>query len=327
MPALELPSWRADGRDAERVLDSIDAWSGSSSLAAVVAAFGQLEPGRDAEDRLVGLDSFAASNWDFRGGRERDSITSWGLTTVQTEIILSRAADLGLAGRERPGRGRYDTVLMTGGMVRAGVVKPRFAAELVAGRLACDHILFLGGFRPFSAEERHLAEVLGVAADDEFGSMVFGLEQAFGPLGPPDVAGEAGDTPHSSWRQLSWYRENLPRLSVLAAPSADPAHRRANSADTYRFWASERRMTTELSVLQVTTPIYVPYQAAVAVGILGLDHELAVETVGTSATSGELGEFSQPFMATHHLQELRAAIGAMLVLRRQLTSFPRNTGN
>jgi hypothetical protein len=71
-------------------------------------------------------------------------------------------------------------------------------------------------------------------------------------------------------------------------------------------------------VLQVTSPIYVPYQAAVAVGILGLDYGLSVETVGASALASDLGPHSQPFLAEHHLQELRAAIGAMLRLRKRL---------
>lgn len=320
MSALELPSWSASPGDAARVLECIDAWCGSSALAAVVAVFGASLPGLGGEGRLAWLDDFAANHWDFRQGRERDSISRSGLTATQTDIVFAHAHDLGLAGRETPIRRRYDTVMMTGGMVRAGIVKPRFVAELLGDGLECDHILFLGGFRPFSPDEAALAQELGVRADDEFGAMLFGLEQTFGPLGEPEELYQAGNTPHSSWRQLSWHRANLPRLSVLAAPSSDPVNRRANSADTYRFWASERRTAAERSVLQVTTPIYVPYQSAVAVSILGLDNGLVVETVGTSATAGDLEAFSQPFLAKHHLQELRAAIAAMLDLRHRVAA-------
>lgn len=318
MMALALPSWSGSPADAQRVLAVIDAWSGSTALAAVVAVFGHSLPGSSGENRLTWLDDFAAAHWDFRRGRERDSISHRGLTSTQTNIVFERALDLGLTGRETPTRRRYDTVIMTGGMVRAGIVKPRFVAELLEGGLECDHILFLGGFRPFSQEEATLAQALGVHADDEFGAMLCGLEQTFGPLGEPEVVDGEGDAPQSSWRQLSWNRQGLPRVSVLVAPSSDPVHRRANSADTYRFWVEKRRTVAERSVLQVTTPIYVPYQSAVAVSILGFDHGLAVETVGTSATAGDLGEFSQPFSAKHHLQELRAAIGAMLALRSRL---------
>jgi len=318
MSALELPSWSASPGDAERVRECIDAWCGSSALAVVVAAFSEAVPEVVGEARLAWLDAFAGAHWDFRHGRERDSISQFELTSAQTDIVLAQAPDLGLAGRETPSRRRYDTMIMTGGMVRAGIVKPRFAAQLLADGLECEHILFLGGFRPFSPDETMLARAIGVEADDEFGAMLTGLQRAFGPLGEPETIEGIGDTRHSSWRQLVWRRPGMPRLSVLAAPSSDPEHRRANSADTYRFWAGERRTAAELSVLQVTTPIYVPYQSAVAVDILGVDHGLAVETVGTSATAGDLGEFTQPFLAAHHLQEMRGAIGAMLALRRHL---------
>jgi hypothetical protein len=318
MTALELPSWRAVHDDRQRVLELIDAWSRSSALAAVVEVFGGPVPADRAAHRLLWLDQFAAEQWDFRRGGERDSIGRSTLSSSQIGAVLAQASALGLAAREVPSRRRYDTVIMTGGMVRAGIVKPRFVAELLESGLECDHILFLGGFRPFSQEEAVLAQALGIAADDEFGGMLAGLEQAFAPLGVPEIFEGARETPHSSWRHLTWHRHGLPRLSVLAAPSSDPEHRRANSADTYRFWASERRTTAERSVLQVTSPIYVPYQSAVAVGILGFDHGLTVETVGASASASDLGPHSQPFLAEHHLQELRAAIGAMLTLRRRL---------
>jgi hypothetical protein len=318
MTALELPSWRAVHGERQRVRELIDAWSRSSALAAVVDVFGGSVPVDGAAHRLGWLDEFAAAEWDFRRGKERDSIGRTALTSIQIGTVFAQSSDLGLAAREMPSRRRYDTVIMTGGMVRAGIVKPRFVAELLQTGLECDHILFLGGFRPFSHEEAVLAQALGIDADDEFGGMLAGLEQAFAPLGVPEVIDGTGETPHSSWRHLSWHRHGLPQLSVLAAPSSDPEHRRADSADTYRFWASERRNTAERSVLQVTLPIYVPYQSAVAVGILGLDHGLSVETVGASASASDLGPYSQPFLAEHHLQELRAAIGAMLALRRRL---------
>jgi len=320
MTALELPSWRAVSADRYRVLGLVDAWAASSAVAAIVAAFGGSVPGYFGEARLRWLDGFASVHWDFRQGRERNSISPSGLTPEQTDLVWSNASDLGLAGRELPARPHYDTVIMTGGMVRAGIVKPRFVAELLESGLACEHIVFLGGFRAFSGDEADLAAALRVRADNEFGVMVAGLEMTFGSLGAPDVTAGVGDTSNSSWRQLSWHVEGLPRLSVLAVPSSDPMRRRANSADTYRFWAEERRTPGERSVLQVTTPVYVPYQSAVAVEILGLDLGLSVETVGVSASASDLGEFSQVFLAENHLQELRAAIGAMLDLRRRLAA-------
>jgi hypothetical protein len=54
-------------------------------------------------------------------------------------------------------------------------------------------------------------------------------------------------------------------------------------------------------------------------GILGLDHGLAVETVGASASLRAIWGRIASRSLEHHLQELCAAnIGAMLALRRRL---------
>lgn len=319
MAALELPSWHATPDDPARVRDQIDAWAASPALAAIVDAFGGAIPAVYGIARLRWLDEFAATHWDFRAGRERNQARQFALTSAQTGVALSEADQLGLAGREVPLRGAYDVVLMTGGMVRAGVVKPRFVAELIGRGLAVGHVVFLGAFREFSGDESTVAAALGVDGDDEFDAMVAGMDRVFGPLGAPGVIEDIRDTPNASWREFSWASPTR-RLSVIAAPSGDPAGRRANSADTYRFWAERRRRAGENSVLQVTTPIYVPYQGAVAVEILGLGQGLEIETVGASATASDLGRLSQSFHAHHHLQELRSAIGAMRSLRDRLGS-------
>jgi hypothetical protein len=284
------------------VIALVDAWSASPALRELVTAFGGSVP---STARLDWLDSFSATHWDFRGGRERNLAGPADITAEQAELVLRLAPELGLAGQETPSRARYDAVLMTGGMIRAGIVKPRHVAALLDNGLQVESVVFLGGFRPFAGDEAELAQALGIRGGDEFAAMVAGMELAFGPVGEPDVT--RGD----GWCEFRWGR-----LSVLAAPSSDPS-RRANSADTYRFWAAERSAGAT-SALVVTTPIYVPYQGAAAVEVLGLECGLAVETVGTSAAASDLGEYTQPFLPAHHLQELRSAIRGMLSLRRGL---------
>ena len=203
---------------------------------------------------------------------------------------------------------------MTGGMVRAEIVKPRFVRVLLDGGLACDEVVFLGGFRPFSTDEQRLAGLLGIRSDDEFDAMGEGLERAFGPLGAERSAG-GGERDRTGWRESGWAAGGL-TFSVIAAPSSDPRSRRANTADTFRFWA--RRAQHVRKVLVVTTPVYVPYQAAIAVQTLGVEHAIAVETVGVTASASFLGYLTQPFTAQHHLQELRSAILAMRSLRAAL---------
>ena len=71
-------------------------------------------------------------------------------------------------------------------------------------------------------------------------------------------------------------------------------------------------------MLVVTAPVYVPYQGAGAVEVLGLEYGIAVETVGISRHTGHLGKYSQEYEARHRLQEVRSAIRAMRSLRASL---------
>jgi hypothetical protein len=288
------------------VIALVDAWAHSTALRELAAAFGGHWP---RTDPLPWLDAFSSEHWDFRGGRERNLATVPSLSATQRSLVLDLAPELGMSGQENPSRTDYDVVLMTGGMIRAGIVKPRHVATMLQNGLKARRIVFLGGFRPFAGDELDLATALGICVEDEFSAMVAGMELAFGPLGEPEIVGD------DHWREYRWGM-----LSVLAAPSSDPS-RRANSADTYRFWAEERGDGAR-SALVVTTPIYVPYQGAAAVETLGLRHGLAVETVATGAVASDLGEYTQPFLPGHHLQELRSAIRGMLSLRQALSVWP-----
>ncbi|WP_349897107.1 hypothetical protein [Parafrigoribacterium soli] len=320
MPArLELPSWRNNADDAQRTRATIDAWASSSALGDLVRASGGAPPALGPAPLLDWLDEFAAAHWDFRRGAERNLATRVTLPVELERAVARSAPALGLAGPYPDPGESYDTILMTGGMIRAGIVKPRFARELLVAGLRARSIVFLGGFRPFAGDELSLARVLGVHGDNEFDAMTTGMQLAFGPLGEPEVTGAGSG--NAGWRSWRWGLDDV-TLRVVAAPSSEAALRRANTPDTYRFWASHLREPSERSVLVVTTPIYVPYQGTGAVEILGLEHDLRVETVGTSETANDLGEHSQRFLAQHQLQELRAAIGAMRRLRARLSEGP-----
>ncbi|MET3768716.1 hypothetical protein ABIB15_001400 [Marisediminicola sp. UYEF4] len=317
MSAVELPTWRGAPDDAVRARAAIDRWAGSLAMARLVESFGGTTGDHEGRELLDYLDTFSAAHWDFRRGRERNLAPDAGLSTTQSALVVEEVPRLGLAGIERPTRPHYDTVLLTGGMVRAGIVKPRFVARLVEGGLSVSNIVFLGGFRSFGGDEHALAAALGVVGGDEVFAMLAGMRQAFGPLGDPVVDRSVAAKPHASWCEYSWSAGGV-RLSVVAAPSSEPWARRANTADTFRFWAAHRRSPTERSVLVVTTPIYVPYQAAGAVELLGVDHGLAVETIGVDAVASDLGALTQQFLPQHHLQELRSAIRAMRALRARV---------
>lgn len=319
-----LPRWDASVGSAAHsaCLSAIDAWTMALLDSGILAAFGPvssvLARGDGAiSDTLDALDAFAAANWDFRSGRERNLAVAPEFSVAQLAARDEATAALGLDGTPPPSRAHYDAVVMTGGMVRAGIVKPRYLRELADAGLGWDEGVFLGAFRPFGGDELELAPRLGVVGDDEVDAMVAGMRQAFALGGVPNADSSGGGSGPDGWRDLAWESGGR-TMRVVAAPSSEPAVRRANTADTYRFWAG--RATEVSSVLVITTPVYVPYQGAVAIEILGLEFGRSVETVAVSESASDLGADTQLFLPAHRLQELRSAVHGMRRLRRRLVS-------
>lgn len=325
-PPVPLPVLHhAAGRAA--TVAQIDAWLSAPPLRALVEAFGRPFPaGRNvAQD----LDEFAATTWDFRQGRERDLAAEVDFPEHVHEVVARAAPALGLVGGTPPTRQSYDAVLVLGGLVRACVVRPRYAARLISEAVRPGDVVALGAFRPLSDIEHGVAERLGLTAHDEIGVMTEGMRAAFRPwlIEPPKVAG--GEVPgdaKASWQAVTWsvteeaLRQGLRSASVVAAPTSRPDALRANTVETYDFWATELRRPSVRSVLVVTNAVYVPYQGMVAIESLGLRHRLDVETVGVPPEVADLGPDTQTFGTQQYLQEIRSAIGAMRRLRMALTS-------
>lgn len=325
---IELPRWDGEPGDAARCVVQIDSWARELRDHPVLGEFSpqtaaQLR-GLEGADLFDALDDFSARNWDFRGGKERNQASVAAFSTSQQRAIEDAAARLGLDGTPPPSRTSYDAVIMTGGMVRAGIVKPRYLRELADRGLQWHLGVFLGGFRPFAGDELQVAPKLGVEGNDEFDAMSAGMKHAFN-LGPADFteglpgtstgAGREDSAVSARWREDSW-DWNGRNLRVVAAPSSDPHHRRANTEDTFRFWA--RRTPGIRSVLVITTPVYVPYQGSLAIEILGLEFGLSVETVAVSDSASDLGEYTQHFGPQQRAQEMRSAVRGMRSLRARI---------
>src|SRR5690606_24032758 len=134
-------------------VDAIDAWAAAVASSGVPASFGWRCTAASGEGLLAQLEELGSMYWDFRSGRERNLAWRPTLSAEQLEAITSAAGDLGLDGTPPPTRVHYDAVLMTGGMVRAGLVKPRFVRELVDAGVSFGEIVFVGAFRPFAGDE------------------------------------------------------------------------------------------------------------------------------------------------------------------------------
>jgi hypothetical protein len=106
---------------------------------------------------------------------------------------------------------------------------------------------------------------------------------------------------------------------VVAAPSSEPEKRRADTPDSYDFFAKQvATLQGGERLLMVTTPIYVPAQHAAAVRMLALPHGVDVDTVGNEPGVVP-GAPAQQFTATKYLLEVRSTVRSLRKLDAELT--------
>lgn len=299
------PDLQADLRD----------WAHDSIWDRLVAGFGG-DPSQLPEqtsERLAWLDIFS-DRWDARQGHlERDQTRDLPLDDNQERLVLVAGQRLGMRTSNPPRYSQYDHVLALGGLIRACFIRPAHAANLLrSGRVRSESFIALGGHRPFSAEETELAARAGLTGvDSEFKALDAGCRAAFDLDAPVAERGEIAASPGGSWSVREYRAGRGLSAIVAAAPSTQPAVRRANTADAYLWMAQElAHLRPGQRLLAVTTPIYVPAQHAAAVVTLGLPFGVTVDTVGTDPNTLD-PRWAQDFEPTRYLMEFRSAIRAM----------------
>ena len=308
---LPLPEWDVGLPDCQRSIllrQRIDGWIRSPELAILAKAFGGTPPDTQTSMLLAWFDEFSGEVWDYRRGRERNLAAAPPISDEQREATLTAATELGLVATPGPSRKAYDHCLILGGLVRACVTRPRYAALLANSGVSFNRVVALGGFRQFGGDEIELAARLDVQANNEFAAMDIGVRRAFGIREEPQVQLGDGSGGNHDWRVHEY--PNM-RCQVIAAPSAVPETRRANSADTFVWWAHRTPTLRGSHILLITNPIYVPYQGAAATEILAMRFNVQVETVGVSQAAADLRGDTQTFEASNYLQEIRSGIRGM----------------
>jgi len=283
---------------------AIAAWVHSPALGALLEAFGApaLPPSLPAA--LETLDEFSARRWDYRGGRERDQARQETFTPELDALIRDAATALGLLGRQTPAASSYDQLLVLGGGVRTMAARASFAASLEA---SVGGVAGLGSTRPLP--EDGAAQELGLRDCPTEGDAVDeGLRRAYGLHGPPSE--HAGD----GWWLRSYLDAQVP-VHVLAAPSRRLGQR-ADTADTLLGWADVVVQEPRgARLLVVTTDLYVPFQHADTVRVLGLGYGCTIDTVGFDSAASPV----TPTPRTDALlQAIRSAICALCALHRAL---------
>lgn len=210
-------------------------------------------------------------------------------------------------------------MLVLGGLVRACIARPLYAAHLLsAGAITVGAITALGGFRDLKGDETELASQLGFGRmPDEFAAMDAGVRRAFALDEPVRERGERSDVVGESWA-VREYRADGPSVRVVAAPSTKPGERRANTEDTYRWFASDLvHLVGGETLLIVTSDIYVPYQHADALRVLALPYSVEVDAAGVTLGDAD-ARLAQNFQPHNYLQEIRSTIRALRQLHEAL---------
>jgi hypothetical protein len=314
-PPPSLPPGR------EGLLEGIDRWARSRALREAVGAFGELPPDDlDLRDLLEWLDRFS-DRWDFRKG-ERDVGTPPEFPATTRKAVEAAAAALGLVTDGSEPQGRYDYVLILGGLARACLARPLYTARLLGkGELEANEIFAIGAFRGLSeGEVELLRSVAETSAGDEFEAMDLGMRRAFDLAEPDGSQGEDHENPNASWRIHDYTTAAGASLHVAAAPSTEPEVRRANTADTLAWLAATRmELGPGQRLLIVTTDIYVPFQKADALRLLALPHEVAVEVAGVVPGLVDR-RLAHEFTPDKYLQEIRSTIRSLRRLHETLST-------
>ncbi|WP_381795150.1 hypothetical protein [Streptomyces niveus] len=317
------------GRKVDPAAD-VEAWLASSPVGALVEAFAANDQERSlvadladargtAAERLARLDAFT-DRWDTRQGRERNQATELSLVGEQEELVFAAADALGMRGGIGLRFKRYDHILMLGGLIRACLVRTAYAAHLIdTGVIEAASVTALGGHRPFVGNEFELAAQAGAPElAEEYDAMDYGTRVAFGLKEPTSVEGEDSPLPGGTWGVRRYRTEAGMPVQVAAAPSSEPTKRRADTPDSYAFFAKQlAALQPGERLLMVTTPIYVPAQHAAAVRMLALPYGVEVDTVGNEP--GVIpGAAVQQFSATKYLLEVRSTVRALRRLAAEL---------
>lgn len=310
---LPPPAARPNGPHERDLVSWCEEWVRSPALQRLFEAFGFVDPGQAS---LKELCVFAGKTWDFRrradgGSIERNRVRNQIEPDLEA-VVETAARELGLIDATSPVVGTYDHVLILGGLIRASLVRPRLAASLIEAGLEARTVAGIGGYRHLNGDELALRDLAGIPeVTNEIEAMDCGLRSAF-ELKTNEVVDEGHFDPkdlNRSWLLRRYLRRLPPEVILVAAPSTEPENRRANTADTYKFWAENVvGLRSSDRVLIVTNAIYVPFQGVDALRMLALSYGCGIDVIGVKPEQSAPGVPAQTFSSSHYLQEINSTL-------------------
>lgn len=325
------PLWICPPANAERraaLCIQLEEWTSSAAISELVRLTGGAMPNLDLPLRLRWLADFS-SRWDFRakareqiasqvsasqdaGGSSRWEIRDTGLGADDEAKVVALADQLGLVSNHGPQRRNVDYLLILGGARLSNLLRPQYAGELLANStVEAREIVLLGGSRPVMESERDATNTYAPDAETEFDLLTEASAKVFG-FDPSDGVAQRHRDPDS--RNADWQVWRFPAdattiglpVTAIEAPSREPSTRRANTADSYHFFAKHLSLRKQAACLLVTSQIYVLYQHLEAVRSLALPFELELETAGFPTTWH--AELQGMQGAVNYLQETRSTV-------------------
>ena len=303
----------------EAALDGITAWVTATPLIELVRAFGGPAP-TQGRLRLDELRDWSAGHWDFRAQKERNLVDPETVTGELEARVLDAARGLGLVDPEEPRFTSYDHVLMLGGLVRACLWRPQFAAHLLATGTDAGQVAALSGFRALNQGELELLDVFDLeGASEEHEVMAQALARHFGVIDLVDVVPlDDRLEPNLRCRVATGHTSTGIDASLVVAPSRDAA-RRANTPDSYAYWAEQvAHVVPGQRILMVTSAIYVPFQHTDAIRTLAIPYGCVVDTVGIDMDFVDDRGEPQVFRGVNYLQEINSMIRSLHALEEAL---------
>lgn len=306
----------------KKLEEEIKQWSVSPELTEIVEAFGGEYPDVDDTKYLVNWLLEFSEKWDYRqkqntttDGRNvealRWAVNGSQISEEQQKAVFDGINMLGLKNVSIPRYDFYDYILVLGGARMACLYRTKYARELISKmEQAPQAVVLLSGMRPVSDTERNMTDLYAPTALTEFDLINAGAEQSFELSGEYEEIKYMNPNMNKSWAIRTYLNlEYEFQLQSLCGPSSNPESRRANSADTFAFFAERQRMKSGSRVLMVTSQIYVPYQQMEAIRCLAIPNNIYVETVGFPI---EWNVNRQGMMrAVNYLQEIRSTIQAI----------------
>ena len=299
-------------------LAKIDEWINSVAMRGILETFGAKVPtGLSTEGAVEWLLQFS-DEWDYRKKQQtaydiktkesaRWLVRNNEITQEQERAVFAGIAELGLIDVKIPLRKDYNYVIALGGARLSCLLRPKYAKEVIDKySLEPSAVVMLSGLRPISDSEREATDKYARGAKTEYDLICAGAEQCF-QLTDYDEEYHKGDNINSSWA-VRTYMETPPVISI-SGPSTEPTKRRANSADTFKFFYEKFNVKKGAKLLFITSQIYVPYQQLEAIRTLSVPHGIMVETIGFPREWTDHMQGMQ--QASNYLQEIRSVIQAM----------------